>query len=112
MSSPLLSLFDRTVPVFIKDEPKGFPSARLKGKKAVIVSACATPWPWNVISAESRGAVREIWKGILKFAGYELIGKVVQPGRRATLWFDDVFYGKKLASGKAPVWIPRSAAGD
>ena len=58
MSAQLKLLFDRNVPVFMGEKPNGFPIPRQKGKSAAIVTACTTPWPFNFIAAESRGAIR------------------------------------------------------
>ncbi|MFO7461466.1 MAG: hypothetical protein R6X07_12680, partial [Desulfatiglandales bacterium] len=41
----LKCLFDRTVPVFMGEKASGIPLPRQKGKGAVIVTACTTPWP-------------------------------------------------------------------
>ena len=60
MSSPLKTLFDRTVYVFMGESHKGIPVPLLKGKKAIIVTTCTTPFPFNLIFSQSRGTVRSI----------------------------------------------------
>ncbi len=60
MCAPLKLLFDRNAPVFMEENPKGMPEPRQKGKRAVVVTACATPWPFNFILPESRGAIRAV----------------------------------------------------
>ncbi|MBT4641882.1 MAG: flavodoxin family protein [Deltaproteobacteria bacterium] len=81
MSSQLKLLFDRNVPVFMGEKPNGLPIPCQKGKKAVIVTACTTPWPFNVIAAESRGAIRAVCE-VLHYGGYKTIGKIVCPGTK------------------------------
>jgi NAD(P)H-dependent FMN reductase len=78
MSTPLMTLFDRNVPVFL-GEQSGVPCPRKKGKPAVIVTACTTPWPFNVLAAGSRGSARAVW-AVLRYGGYRLLGQVVKPG--------------------------------
>ena len=55
MPSQLKVLFDRIVPVFMGERPNGIPLPRQKGKSAIIVTACTTPWPFNFLFPESRG---------------------------------------------------------
>jgi multimeric flavodoxin WrbA len=81
MSAPLKCLFDRNVPIFMRESPRGLPIPRHKGKSAVIVTACTTPWPFNVIFAQSRGAIRAV-KEILAYGGYTITAKVVKPGTK------------------------------
>jgi len=81
MSAQLKLLFDRNVPVFMGEKPNGFPIPRQKGKPAVIVTACTTPWPFNFIGAESRGAVRAV-REVLHYGGYKILGKIVKPGTK------------------------------
>ena len=81
MSAQLKLLFDRNVPVFMGEKANGFPIPRQKGKPAVIVTACTTPWPFNFIAAESRGAIRAV-RQVLHYGGYKIIGNVVKPGTK------------------------------
>jgi hypothetical protein len=81
MSSQLKCLFDRTVPVFMGEKASGMPLPRQNGKGAVIVTACTTPWPFDRILPESRGAVRAV-REVLGYGGYKIIGKVVKPGTK------------------------------
>ena len=81
MSAQLKLLFDRNVPVFMGEKPNGFPIPRQKGKPAVIVTACTTPWPFNFIAAESRGAMRAVQE-VLHYGGYKMLGRVVKPGTK------------------------------
>ena len=36
------------------------PQPRLKGRQAVVIAACTTPWPFNLLFRQSRGAVRSV----------------------------------------------------
>lgn len=51
------------------------------GKKAAIIAACTTPWPFNFIAAESRGAIRAVYE-VLHYGGYKIVGKIAQPGTK------------------------------
>jgi hypothetical protein len=82
MSAQLKLLFDRNVPVFMGEKPNGFPIPCQKGKPAAIVTACSTPWPFNVIAAESRGAIRAVHE-VLHYGGYSIVGKLACPGTKA-----------------------------
>lgn len=81
MSTKLKQLFDRNVPVFMGESPRGIPLARQKGKPAVIVVACSTPWPFNFLATESKGAINSV-REVLHYGGYKIIGKIVKPGTK------------------------------
>lgn len=79
MCAPLKLLFERNVPVFLEERPRRLPRGRQRGKQAIIVTACATPWPFNFLMSESRGAIRAVGK-ILKAGGYRIVGTYARPG--------------------------------
>lgn len=81
MCAPLKLLFDRNVPVFMGENPKGMPVPRQKGKRAVVVTACTTPWPFNTILPESRGAIRAV-REVLHYGGYKTVGTITKPGTK------------------------------
>lgn len=81
MSAPLKLLFDRNVPVFIGEKANGKPDPMQKGKPAIIVTACTTPWPFNFIAWESRGAINSV-KHVLLYGGYKILGTIVKPGTK------------------------------
>ena len=81
MCAPLKLLFDRNVPVFIGESPKGLPVPRQKGKMAVLATACTTPWPFNFLLPESRGALRAV-KKVLHYGGCKVVGAVVLAGTK------------------------------
>lgn len=82
MCAPLKLLFDRNVPVFMEESARGIPIPQQKGKRAVLVTACTTPWPFNFILPESRGALRAV-KEVLHYGGYKVVGSVVRPGTKS-----------------------------
>jgi len=63
------------------ESPKGMPQPRQKGKRAVIVTACTTPWPFNFILPESRGAIRAV-REVLHYGGYRVVGTITKPGTK------------------------------
>ena len=81
MCAPLKLLFDRNVPIFMGESPKGMPVSRQKGKRAVVVTACTTPWPFNFILPESRGAIRAV-REVLHYGGYKIVGTIAKPGTK------------------------------
>jgi len=81
MCAPLKLLFDRNVPVFMGESSGGMPVPRQKGKRAVVVTACTTPWPFNFILSESRGALRAV-KEVLHYGGYRTAGTITKPGTK------------------------------
>ena len=78
MSTMLKLIFDRNVPVFMGEKPNGIPIPRQKGKRAIIVAACTTPWPFNFILPQSRGAIRAV-KEVLHYGGYKVAGTITRP---------------------------------
>ncbi|MBU0944587.1 MAG: flavodoxin family protein [Proteobacteria bacterium] len=81
MCAPMKLLFDRNVPVFMGESPNGMPVPRQKGKRAVVVTACTTPWPFNFILPESRGAIRAV-REVLYYGGYKIVGTITKPGTK------------------------------
>ena len=104
MCAPLKLLFDRNVPVFMGESPKGIPVPRQKGKRAAIVTACTTPWPFNFIFPESRGAIRAV-KEVLRYGGYKTVGTITRPGTKSSVQISPSMLakagriGKKLTQG-------------
>lgn len=99
MSAKLKILFDRNVPVFMGEKPNGMPEPRQKGKKAIIVTACSAPWPFNFLAAESRGAIRAV-REVLHYGGYRILGTVVKPGSKAKPDISEKLLSKAKALGK------------
>ncbi len=62
--------------------PLGFkPERSIAGKKIVLVTACTTPWPFNILLDESRGAIRAMKNYTRKIKG-TIAGKIVYTDTR------------------------------
>jgi len=81
MAGPLKVLFDRIVPVMMGETAKGMPLPRQKGKPAVIVTACTTPSPADVLFRQSAGALRAV-REVLHYGGYRIVGCVRRAGSK------------------------------
>lgn len=68
MNGQLKVLFDRLVPVFMGESRRGFPQGRLRGVRAIVVTACSTPFPFDRLFGQSGGAQRAV-KEVLRTAG-------------------------------------------
>jgi multimeric flavodoxin WrbA len=78
MTGQLKMLFDRWVYGMMDHSEKGYPQPLQKGKKAIIVTTCTTPWPFNLIFKQSAGTVRAL-KEVLCWSGFK-ITNVIQKG--------------------------------
>jgi hypothetical protein len=63
------------------EKPSGTPIPKHKGKPALILTACTTPWPFNFIFAESRGALSAVHE-VLKWSGFKTIGRLARPATK------------------------------
>jgi hypothetical protein len=99
MCAPLKLLFDRNVPVFMGESPKAIPVPRQKGKRAVVVTACTTPWPFNFIFPESRGAIRAV-REVLRYGGYKVVGTITKPGTKKSKEISSSLTAKANCLGK------------
>jgi len=77
VSSQMKLFFDRAVFVFM-EETNRFPRKLQKGKKAVLITACGTPFPFSWIAGQSKGTMKAM-KQITKYAGYKVVSKIVKP---------------------------------
>ncbi len=75
MNGKLKCLFDRLVAVMMGESKMGIPLPLHKGKKAIIVTSCTTPFPFNYICGQSSGAVRAV-REVLKSSGFKVIRKI------------------------------------
>ena len=60
MNGYLKVLFDRIVYGMMGESPSGIPIPLHKGKQAIIVTTCTTPFPFNILFKQSRGAVKAL----------------------------------------------------
>ncbi len=75
MPGTLKIFFDRTVPLFEYCEARAIryiPKPQLKGKKAIIIVSSGAPYPYNLLSSQSRGTIRSL-KTILHAGGVKII---------------------------------------
>ncbi len=73
-------MFDRQVYGLMRDTAR-FPQPLMKGKRCVLVSTCTTPWPWNILFKQSRGAIRAM-REIAHYAGFKIV-KTIERGNTA-----------------------------
>ena len=74
-------LFDRIVYGMMGESPKGIPQPLHKGKKAIIVSTCTTPYPFNILFNQTRGTVKAL-KEILKWSGFKIVSTIERGGTK------------------------------
>jgi len=80
VSGLMLRVFERLFGFLIKEQPKGTPLKRnAKGKKAILATACSTPWPFNWIFNQSRSCLGRM-REICKYSGQEIVSTFVLPG--------------------------------
>ncbi len=75
MNGKLKCLFDRLVGIMMGESKLGIPIPLHKGKKAVIITSCTTPFPFNYLCGQSCGAVHSV-REILKSSGFKIIKKI------------------------------------
>ena len=78
MTGQLKMLFDRWVYGMMDHSESGYPIPLLKGKKAVLITTCSTPWPFNILFKQSAGTVRAL-KEVLCWSGFKIAG-ILQKG--------------------------------
>lgn len=81
ISGKLKSLFDRQVAVMTGESKTGIPIPLLKGKKALVVNACTTPFPFNILASQSTKAYTAV-KEILNYSGVKIKGKIMLAGTK------------------------------
>lgn len=68
MPGMLKTAFDRLVTTFMGESPAGLPQPRLKGRRAIVIAACSAPRLFDMLTGESRGAIRAVGR-ILRTGG-------------------------------------------
>ena len=81
MPGQLKVLFDRMVYAMMGEGKRGLPRPLHKGKRAIIVTACTTPWPFNILFGQSAGTVRAL-REILHYSGFGIVGTVQYGGTK------------------------------
>lgn len=81
MPGQLKVLFDRMVYAMMGENPRGLPQPLHKGKRAIVLSTCTTPYPFNILFNQSRGTVKAL-KEILKWSGFRIKAVVERGGTK------------------------------
>lgn len=81
MPGTLKVLFDRMVYGLMGESPRGMPRPLHKGKRAILITACTTPWPFNVWFRQSRGTVRAL-REILRWSGFRVVKSIERGGTK------------------------------
>ena len=76
-------LFDRMVYGLMGESRRGLPLPLHKGKRAATIATCSTPWPFNILFRQSRGAVNAL-REILKWSGFRIVATVEKGGTKAS----------------------------
>ena len=71
-------LFDRIVYGMMRDTPR-FPEPLMKGKRLVCISTSTTPFPFNILMNQSRGAIRAL-REIGRFSGWKIVDTIERGG--------------------------------
>lgn len=79
MNGYMKVLFDRMVYGMMGESRRKTPIPLHKGKHAVIVSTCTTPFPFNILFNQTRGVVRSL-REILKWSGFKVVGTIEKGG--------------------------------
>jgi multimeric flavodoxin WrbA len=80
ISGHLLRMFERLFGFLIRERYYAVPVAlKARGKKAIIVTACSTPWPFSWVYNQSR-AVRSRIKEVCRYSGIRIVKTLVFPG--------------------------------
>ena len=71
-------LFDRIVYGMMRDTPR-FPEPLMKGKRLVCISTSTTPFPFNILMNQPRGAIRAL-REIGRFSGWKIVDTIERGG--------------------------------
>ncbi len=102
MSSPLKNLLDRNGTTLFTEPKSGMPIPKHKGKPAIIVTACMTPWPLNVVLGMSTGAIKSV-KTYLKLGGFSTLGSITKAGTKNDTTIGPALQQKAKRLGKKMV---------
>jgi hypothetical protein len=80
LSGIMLRTMERLFGFLILEQPAGFPVKRAaKGKRAILVTACSTPLPFDWIFNQTR-SVYSRFNEICSYSGIKIIKKTAVPG--------------------------------
>ncbi len=102
MPGPLKILFERNVPVLEYYELYTWriPRPRHKGKKAAIVTASLSPFPYNLLPSQGRGALRAV-RVPLNAAGFDIRAQINVPMTRDLAHIGERWAAKARELGRA-----------
>lgn len=72
MPGELKVLFDRMVYGMMGESARGIPRPLHRGKRAILLSTCTTPYPFNILFRQTRGVIRAL-KEIVKWSGFKIV---------------------------------------
>lgn len=81
MNGNLKRLFDRLVYALETESPLGIPRPHHKGKRAAIVTACTTPFPFNIVCGQTTKAAAAL-KEILSWSGFRVQSHIAMSGTK------------------------------
>lgn len=98
MTGELKVLFDRVVCVMMEERENGWPVPLHRGKRAVVVAACNTVWPFNVWFGQTGGVFRAV-REVFRWSGFRVVGTLAKGGcrKRGELTPREIKKCKKLA---------------
>jgi NAD(P)H-dependent FMN reductase len=101
MPGQLKILFERNVPVLEYYElyTWRFPQPRHKGKKAAIVTASLSPFPFNYLPSQGSGAIRAV-KIVMNAAGFDVRKKINVPMTKDLAHIGDRWLAKARKLGR------------
>lgn len=88
MPGTMKLLFDRMVYGLMGLNSKGLPIPLHKGKRCILISTSTTPWPFNIIMHQSRGAIRAM-KEICHYSGFKVVARIEKGGTRRNTTLSD-----------------------
>ena len=59
----------------------GMPLPLHEGKKAIVVSTCTTPYPFNILYNKTRGVIKA-FREILKWSGFKIVKTIERGGTK------------------------------
>lgn len=80
VSAITLRVFERLFGFLIEEMPRGLPRKRsANGKKAILITTCSTPFPFNWLFNQSRSTINRM-REVCKYSGQEIVATLVLPG--------------------------------
>lgn len=98
MTGELKVLFDRIVYAMMGEKHNGMPRPLHKGKRAILLTACNTAWPWSVLFGQS-GGVKRALREVLRWSGFHIAATLCRSNsrKRGALSEHEIVKCEKLA---------------